>query len=48
MASTAILLIILACILPLPPISPEELDAILGPDLDGGRGAQVARHGPQA
>lgn len=30
MVSTAVLLIVLACILPLPPLSEDALDAILG------------------
>lgn len=34
MASTAILLIILACLLPLPPLSVRDLDLDLGLDLD--------------
>lgn len=34
MVSTAILLIILACVLPLPPLSEDDIAAILDPDLD--------------
>lgn len=34
MLSTAVLLIILACILPLPPLSDDELDYVIGLEAD--------------